>query len=58
MLIPENISREIPKKDIPIYVVNQKVDSEADHREKYTNNSDTREYLKGNTQEVHTNKCG
>ena len=41
MLIPENISREIPKKDIPIHVVNQKVDSEADHREQDTNTSDT-----------------
>ena len=41
MLIPENISKEIHKKDTPINVFNQKVDSEADHREQDTNNSDT-----------------
>ena len=41
MLIPENISREIPKKDIPINVFNKEVDSEADRREQDTNNSDT-----------------
>ena len=41
MLIPENISREITKKDIPFNLVNQEVDSEADHREQDTNNSDT-----------------